>query len=214
MMSDLADAIRRVLEVKGTLSRDEILVELDSHPAIVASSTEGAKREKLRRSISKMADVVKVGETVATRYRLAGFKESNYNKELLSKADELVTRSIRDDNGKINHGEFDDVTEGAIDILLRRGYVRPGQGVLECTGKAISFEPFEKKATTFSLPCRSVNAISELAEGLKIMSDQRSEIEYLGIVPSSDSNKSTIVALALEILLCVVRKQNIPFAES
>ena len=59
-----------------------------------------------------------------------------------------------------------------------------------------------------------MNAISELAEGLKIMSDQRSEIEYLGIVPSSDSNKSTIVALALEILLCVVRKQNIPFAES
>ena len=212
MMRDLADEIRRVLGIEGILSRDEILVELDKHPAIVASSTVGAKREKLRRSISKMVDVVKVGETVATRYRLAGFEESDYKQELLSKADELVTNSIRDYNGEIDQGGFDKVTNGAIDILVRRGFVLPEQ--LKCTGKAISFEPFEKKATTFSLPGRSVNAISELAEGLKIMSDERLEIEYLGIVPPSDSNKSTIVALALEILLCVVRKQNIPFVES
>ena len=212
MMKELADEIRGLLEIQGILSRDEILVELDSHPAIVASSTERAKREKLRRTISKMADVVKVGETVATRYSLVGFEASNYNQELLSKADELVTRSIRDDEGRIDAGQLDDVAKGAIDILIRRGFVHPEGS--KCTGKAIAFEPFEKKATSFTLPGRSVSAISQLTEGLKIMSDQSSKIKYLGIVPPSDSNKSTIVALALEILLCVVREHNAHIAET
>ena len=165
-----------------------------------------------------MDNVKKVGETVATKYRLTDSVEETKNHgEIRSTANKLVWDSLRHGNGLFNLEEQDQWTNAAIEILVRRGVAEHdlSSGGFRCTGKAISFESFEKKLTSFSLPSRSVEAIDELADELRKMANERTQIKYLGIIPPSDPNKSTTVALALEILLHVVKEQrNKTFTES
>jgi len=215
-MRDLVDGIEEALR-GGEMSRDEILFILREHPAIESSSTKRGKGEKLRRALASMDNVKKVGETVATKYRLTDSDEETKNHgEIRSTANKLVWDSLRHGNGVFNLEEQEQWTNAAIEILVRRGVAEfhSPSGVYRCTGKAISFESFEKKLTSFSLPSRSMEAIDELADELRKMANERTPIKYLEIIPPSDPNKSTIVALALEILLCVVRKHNATFAET
>ena len=203
-MASLDIEIEKALR-RGPLSRDEILHIVREHPAIVSSSSHRAKGEKIRRTIVKMSNVAKSGSTKAATYHLIGANETNYNRELLTQANNLVTLALRKNNGSIENPMTDnEVFRGAIDILERRGIVDSGGS--KCTGKAISFEPFEKKLTSFNLPGRSVEAIEQLGIGLKKMSDNNSEIKFLGIVPPSEPNKSTTVAIALEVLLQLVNQ--------
>jgi|TARA_B110000444_G_C18762501_1_gene558312 hypothetical protein len=195
-MRRLDNAIIELLERHGILNSDELSEMLSEHSRIITSPTLKAKREKIRRTIAKSDNIIRVGTTSNSFYKLASGNELKNRENIFDRANELVDSAMKN-QGEVVRTREDDFEDDAFALLIRRRIIeQKGEGMYYCTGKAFTFDARKRLQTTHNIPIRINQRLIKLENQLNDLN----KIPGLEMKTPETITRSAIICIALELL--------------
>ena len=195
-MKRLDDAIIELLEEYGELNSDELSKMLSEHSRIITSPTLKAKREKIRRTIAKSDNIIRIGTTSNSLYKLASGNELKNRENIFDRANELVDSAMKKKGEVVQTLYEDDFYGDALALLIRRRIIEQKEDRLYCTGKAFTFDARKRLQTTHNIPIRINQRLIKLEKQL----NELNKIPGLDMRPPETITRSAIICIALELL--------------